>query len=107
VSGRECDKFARFGLTPVPGAEVAAPLIAECPVNLECEALFEQRVGDHQLFLGEVLAQHVDEEKLGPDGRPDPDLLDMLAYGEYHYFATGRRIGRHGMSRNRSDGSTN
>jgi len=35
-SGREMDKFERFGLTPVPSERVAPPLVAECFVNLEC-----------------------------------------------------------------------
>ena len=30
VSGSDSDKFAKFGLTPVPAERVAAPLIAEC-----------------------------------------------------------------------------
>jgi flavin reductase (DIM6/NTAB) family NADH-FMN oxidoreductase RutF len=36
-SGRDVDKFAAFGLTPVPAEKVAAPLIAECFANLECK----------------------------------------------------------------------
>lgn len=35
-SGSEVDKFEKFGLTPLPAAEVKAPLIAECLANLEC-----------------------------------------------------------------------
>ena len=35
-SGDEVDKFERFRLTLVQGSEVAAPLIRECFVNLEC-----------------------------------------------------------------------
>lgn len=35
-SGADVDKFAKFGLTPLPGAEVRAPLIAECLACLEC-----------------------------------------------------------------------
>jgi len=34
--GGEVDKFAEFGLTAKPAAEVKAPLIAECYANLEC-----------------------------------------------------------------------
>jgi flavin reductase (DIM6/NTAB) family NADH-FMN oxidoreductase RutF len=30
ASGRRIDKFAAYGLTPVPGARVTPPLIAEC-----------------------------------------------------------------------------
>jgi flavin reductase (DIM6/NTAB) family NADH-FMN oxidoreductase RutF len=99
VSGRDCDKFETIGLTPQPAREVAPPLIAECPVNLECRVLSEQQVGDHQLFLGEVLVQHVDEDKLRADGRPDPEKLDMLVYAENTYFSAGRVLGRLGMSR--------
>ena len=37
TSGRKVDKFARFGLTPLPASRVVrAPLIAECYANLEC-----------------------------------------------------------------------
>jgi hypothetical protein len=36
-SGRNVDKFARFGLTPVPAELVAPPLVAECFANLECK----------------------------------------------------------------------
>ena len=99
VSGRECDKFERIGLTPLPAEQVAPPLIAECPVNLECRVLSEQAVGDHQLFLGEVLVQHVDEDKLRADGRPDPQKADMLIFAEDAYFSAGRMLGRLGMSR--------
>lgn len=35
-TGAEVDKFERFELTPLPAAEVAAPLIGECLACLEC-----------------------------------------------------------------------
>ena len=99
VSGRDCDKFEEFGLTALPATKVAPPLIAECPLNLECRVLSEQEVGDHQLFLGEVLAEHVDADRLGDDGRPDPRKLDMLIYAASNYFAAGDWLGPHGLSR--------
>lgn len=37
-SGRDLDKFAAAGLTPVPSLHVRAPSIAECPLNIECRA---------------------------------------------------------------------
>jgi hypothetical protein len=36
-SGRDVEKFERFGLTPVPAERVAVPLVAECFANLECK----------------------------------------------------------------------
>ncbi len=102
VSGRDCDKFERFGLTPLPAQKVAPPIIAECPLNLECKVLAEHEVGDHQLFLGGVLVEHVDADKLGEDGKPDPDALDMLIYANNTYFAGGPRLGTHGFTRRQS-----
>ena len=58
------DKFARFNLTPLPSKYVKPPIIAECPVNLECRVVGFHHVGDHDLFIGEVLLEHVDEDKV-------------------------------------------
>ena len=54
VSGRQINKFAEFGLTPVPAEQVKPPLIAECPINIECRVIDIQEVGDHDLFLGKL-----------------------------------------------------
>jgi flavin reductase (DIM6/NTAB) family NADH-FMN oxidoreductase RutF len=99
ISGRDCDKFERFGLTPLPAVRVAPPLIAECPVNLECKVLSEQQVGDHQLFLGEVLVQHVDADKLSADGQPDPRKMGMFVFALQTYLAVGDVTGTLGFSR--------
>ena len=42
-SGRDCDKFAETGLTPVPSVNVKPPSILECPVNIECRIYHKQR----------------------------------------------------------------
>ncbi|MCU0985908.1 MAG: flavin reductase family protein [Acetobacteraceae bacterium] len=54
-SGRDTDKFARFGLTALPAAEVAAPLIGECFANLECRVVDRRLVPSRNLFLLEVV----------------------------------------------------
>lgn len=56
VSGRETDKFAATGLTPVPGKKVPAPLIAECLAGIECRVWNTYDGGDHFIFVGEVMA---------------------------------------------------
>ncbi|MEW5762194.1 MAG: flavin reductase family protein [Bacillota bacterium] len=56
VSGRDGDKFARAGLTPVPGRKVEAPLVGECLAHLECRVVQTHEAGDHLIFVGEVLA---------------------------------------------------
>ena len=98
VSGRKVDKFAAFGLTPLPAAVVKPPLIAECPVNVECRVIGMEEVGDHDLFKGEVVAAHVDEDLLDEHGRICLDRLDVVCFmhsfdlhGEY--WSLGRKLG--------------
>jgi flavin reductase (DIM6/NTAB) family NADH-FMN oxidoreductase RutF len=62
VSGRDVDKFAGARLTPMPGLKVRAPLVQECPVNLECVVRQSLVLGSHVLFVAEVVALHADEE---------------------------------------------
>ncbi len=67
VSGREHDKFREAGLTPVPASKVKPPLVKECVSNLECRVVASYVCGDHTLFVGEVVAAHVDEDMLKGD----------------------------------------
>lgn len=54
-SGRDVQKFARFGLTPLPAERVAPPLIAECFANLECKVVDTRFVNKYDLFVLQVL----------------------------------------------------
>jgi flavin reductase (DIM6/NTAB) family NADH-FMN oxidoreductase RutF len=54
-SGRNVQKFARFGLTPLPAECVAPPLVAECFANLECKVVDTRLVNKYDLFVLEVL----------------------------------------------------
>jgi len=56
ISGRNADKFAAAGLTPVPGQKVAAPLIKECLAGIECRLWNTYDGGDHYIFVGEIKA---------------------------------------------------
>ncbi len=62
ATGRDVIKFAEARLTPIPGLKVRAPLIRECPVNLECVVRNFLVLGSHVLFLAEVVALHADDE---------------------------------------------
>lgn len=97
VSGREHDKFAECDFTALPGQLVRAPLIQECPVNLECRVTKVIPLGTHDLFLGEVILVHYSEEFV-VGGRFDLSLADPLAYGFSQYYRLGEFLGRHGES---------
>ena len=64
VSGRDLDKWQACKLTQAAATKVGVPLIAECPVALECRIIQHLTLGVHDLFVGEVLAVQVDEEVL-------------------------------------------
>jgi flavin reductase (DIM6/NTAB) family NADH-FMN oxidoreductase RutF len=98
VSGRDVDKFKATGLTPMPAKYVKPPLIKECPVNIECRVRGIVTFGSHDVFAGDSLAIHADEEILGEDGLPDISKSPTIAYANNRYYAVGTLLGKHGFS---------
>lgn len=94
-SGRDMDKLKVAGLTPVKASQVAAPLIAECPLNVECRLLREVELGEYVLVLGEILEIHAVEAAFGEDGRIDASAFDPLVYlgGIREYWSLGDLAG--------------
>lgn len=92
VSGRSVDKFQKTGLTPLPAKVVRPPLIAECPINVDCKVTDIQVIGDHDLFLGEAVAQHVDDALLDDRGKIIIEKLDGFAYVGTEFWTLGERI---------------
>jgi flavin reductase (DIM6/NTAB) family NADH-FMN oxidoreductase RutF len=76
-SGRQMDKFKRFGLTPVPAALVTAPLVAECFANLECKVTDTRFVNRYNLFVLEVLRAWIDP------GQKHPKTIHHHGYGKF------------------------
>lgn len=101
VSGKNVNKFKETGLTPVPATEVSAPLIAECPVNIECRVRNVLSLGSHDAFIADVLAVHYNEDVLDENGRPDIGLIRPYGFSlsEYRLFAD--KIGFFGYSKKR------
>lgn len=62
-SGRDVDKFEETGLMAVPAKKVRPPLIEGCVANFECMVVGEIETGDHTIFVGEIVAAHISEEK--------------------------------------------
>ena len=48
---RDIDKFAAFGLTPLPAEQVKAPLVKECFANIECKVTDTRLVNSYNLFI--------------------------------------------------------
>ncbi len=102
-SGRDVDKFAATGFTAVPAELVKAPLLAECPVNLECVVRHRLTLGTHCLFVGEVVAVHANSECLDADGHWDIAKMKPFAmcegeFAEDAYWSMGRPLARHSFT---------
>ena len=65
-SGRKLDKFAAFGLTPLPASSVGAPLIAECYASLECRVADTRMVNRYAFFVLEVVKAWIDPRVKDP-----------------------------------------
>jgi flavin reductase (DIM6/NTAB) family NADH-FMN oxidoreductase RutF len=96
ASGRDTDKFARSGLTPVRSDLVDAPYVVEFPLVLECQVVQIIELGRHTQFVGRILDVKADEELLGPDGMPMIEKLKPIVFspGNRTYYAVGERLGK-------------
>jgi flavin reductase (DIM6/NTAB) family NADH-FMN oxidoreductase RutF len=79
VSGKNVDKFSRFGLTPKQARVIKAPAIEECVAYLECKLIDAVKTGDHTFFVGEVVAAYAEE------GVFESGMIDLKKVrGVYH-----------------------
>jgi flavin reductase (DIM6/NTAB) family NADH-FMN oxidoreductase RutF len=85
-SGKDIDKFKAVDLTKAPSAVVAAPLISECPINLECQVRHVVELGSHDLFVAEIVKAHAMHSLLRDDDEINDEALDCLAWGSEEFF---------------------
>lgn len=82
------------GLTPLPASRVRPALVMESPVNIECRLrqIIELGTGPGggNLVLGDIVALHIADWILGPDGRVDPHKLRTVGRlgGEWYCTVT-------------------
>ncbi len=99
VSGRTGNKAALF--QTFYGELKTAPMIRECPINIECRVVQTLVRPIHTVFLGEVVAVHASEGFLR-EGVPDVARIEPIFYAPdpsqgkhvHSYWALGERIGR-------------
>jgi flavin reductase (DIM6/NTAB) family NADH-FMN oxidoreductase RutF len=93
VSGARVDKTGLFEV--FYGDLETAPLIAECPLCVECALARVVDLPSNQLFIGNIAVVHADESIL-TDGKPDPIKLDplVLTMPDNHYRKLGEVAGK-------------
>jgi flavin reductase (DIM6/NTAB) family NADH-FMN oxidoreductase RutF len=96
ASGRDEDKFAVSGLTPVRSEHVDAPYVDEFPLVLECSVVHVAELGLHTLFVGEIKDVKVEDWGLGADGKPSVEKMRPFCWApaDNRYYALGEDLGR-------------
>ena len=101
-TGRKIDKFKEFDVTPVAGKFIKAPLIGECPINIEVKVIDEIEFPDHSMIIGEGLNTWIEEEFLKQDGKVlDIQKLEPIVvnYSDLSYHGLGEFLNFAGFSR--------
>ena len=96
VSGTtKVDKVKDCNFTIFYGKLKNAPLIEQCPVNLECKVVHILTLGSHTLLIAQIEEVYVSEDCM-TEGQPDPAKIDPLMYitgANKAYFRIGEKIG--------------
>ena len=98
-SGRDTDKWAECGLTKGKASSLEyAPVISECPVNIECRVAEIKHLGSHDMFIANVVGVQVDEEYFDESGKFHLNESGIICYSHGEYFALGEKLGSFGYS---------
>lgn len=74
VSGSKMNKTEVCKFNVFYGERTNAPMIEQCPLNLECTVVHTIDLGSHELFIGRIEETHIDEDCLS-EGKPDADRI--------------------------------
>ena len=78
---------------------VAAPIVEESPLSIECRVKEIVSLGSHDMFIAEVLNVKADERYLDEQsGKWNLDASHPLVYLHGAYYGLGRKIGKFGWS---------
>lgn len=98
-SGKDVDKWKEMHLTKGTANElVFAPIIEECPVNIECKVEEVKELGSHHMFIARVVSVQVDEKYIDETGKFCLNETGLMAYSHGEYMTLGEKIGTFGYS---------
>lgn len=97
-SGRDVDKWEHCRLTKIPADTVSCPMVAQSPVNIECQVTEVKELGSHHLFLAKVTAVHADDAYIDEKNTFHLNESDLITYSHGKYFSLGKELGSFGYS---------
>ena len=91
-SGKTVDKFKEAKLSKEKAKLVKAPLITECPVNLECKVMEIKPLGSHDMFMAEIININADEDFKLDNGKLNYGKMNILSYMGQEYFVQNKKV---------------
>ena len=88
TSGFDTDKIHEFGLKLSPSQLIKTPVITEAYACFECKAVDIKSFGDHDLFIGEVIALHKDVNGFNEQELLDTRNISPLLYLGSDFYIT-------------------
>ena len=77
-SKRDEDKLARMQVRLQDGVKVKAPILTDCPVNIECSVVDYIVTGSHEMFVGRIEYVHANEKLTDSEGKIDFSQIKFL-----------------------------
>lgn len=77
-SKRDGDKLAEAKVRLEEGKKVAAPILPDCPVNIECTIVDSIVTGSHEMFVGKIEYVHANARLLDDEGKIDFSRIQFL-----------------------------
>ena len=93
ISGKNADKAGLFEI--FFGDLKTAPMIRQCPINMECKLIKTVDFPKHDVFVGEIVETHCDEHIL-TDGVVDFSKAHpiLFAMNDRSYWKLGERFAK-------------
>jgi len=93
-TGKKKDKSGLFKV--FRGMTKTAPMIEECPLNLECKLVEKLSPGGtDDIYIGEIMETYCGQEYM-TDGKPDVEKMGTFVFtmNDNRYFSLGKVIGK-------------
>lgn len=78
TSKRDTDKLKEKHVKTENGKVVNAPILTDCPVNIECTVVDSVMTGSHEMFIGKVEYVHADENLVDENGCIDFSQMNYI-----------------------------
>lgn len=91
ISGYNRDKIQEFNVKLSPSRVIRSPILETAYAAMECRLQEVRSFGDHELFVGNVLAIHQVEGSFDDQGVLAPDQIKPLLYlgGDFYVTLSG------------------